>query len=157
MVSEPFSGSSNAPPPQLRETSRISHKFVFADVLEREYLFEMAFRFHCRNIALVTALLFSLSVAGHGFMMTEMSVKLAAATAATDMPADEMCAGCKDDGVGMVIACFAACTSTVAILSDPAPLPIVAAKRETLSAALRLLPGRNGPPDPYPPKPFALS
>lgn len=117
----------------------------------------MPFRFRRPIVALLTAMLFSLSVAGHGFMMTDMSVKLAAATAVTDMPADEMCAGCKEDGMGMGIACFAACTSTVAILSDSVPLPIFAATRDISAAAMRLLPGRDGPPDPYPPKPFALS
>lgn len=117
----------------------------------------MPFRFRRPIVALVTAMLFSLNVAAHGFMMTDMSVKLAAATAATDMPADDMCPCCKDDGMGKGIACFAACTGSLATLSDPLTLPIVAATSDIGAAPIRLLLGRHGPPDPHPPKPFALS
>lgn len=115
----------------------------------------------CRRLfALLSAMLFTLSIVGHGFMLGGMGAKIMTAASAEMAAQDgamdcDKSAGC-DDMTGMNLACVAHCASLVAVLSDPTPLPVIAAVREVLSLALTVPAGRNSPPDPYPPKPVVL-
>jgi hypothetical protein len=113
----------------------------------------MAFFFNRRRIALVTAMLFGISVAAHGFAASHVGMN-ATTVAASDMPSDPD-SGCSGDGIGL--ACFALCASAVAILPDPAELPNVMSAARPVSAAEWPVPSRNNPPDPAPPRPIVLS
>jgi hypothetical protein len=129
---------------------------VFAGTTVSVYLQDMPFWFSRRFVTVTIAMLFSLSVAVHGFLITDMNAKMAATAAAMDMSsADSDLDDGKDDG-GMKLACFALCSSNVAIISGSEPLTVVAALQQLGSPVLRSLSGRYGPPDPYPPKPFVL-
>ena len=102
-------------------------------------------------------MLFSLSAAGHGFMMVEMSAKPMVMAPTIQMsPADPSMDCCQED-MGMGMTCFAICASTFATLSAPLQLPVIVAARDVGFAVFRFIPGRAGPPDPDPPKPFVLS
>ena len=116
----------------------------------------MSRRFRRTVIALVTETLFSVSGVGHGFMVTEMSVKPAVAAATSDMPSADPCADCVRDDVGMKAACSAICAGAIAVLPNPTPLPVVAAARDIAFAARQSLQRRDGPPDPYPPRPIVI-
>jgi hypothetical protein len=129
---------------------------VFAEATKRDYLPVMAFRFHHRLIGIATAVLFCFSIVGHGFAMSEMSAKMVMANSAVDMSQDA-CAGCDENPMTMHAACIALCASSVAILSDPVELLIMTVGREVNPAATRFLPGRDRPPEPYPPRLILVS
>jgi hypothetical protein len=115
----------------------------------------------CRRLfALLSAMLFSLSIVGHAFMLGDMGAK-AMTAASVELAAQDGAMDC-DKGVGcddmkdMQLACVAHCASIVAVLSDPAPMPVIATVRDVLAPAISLLAGRIMAPDPYPPKPVVL-
>ena len=116
----------------------------------------MASRFRHRLIGLATAVLFCFSIVGHGFAMSDMSAKMVMATPTADMSQDA-CAGCDENAITMHAACIALCASSVAILSDPVQLLIMTVGREVNPAATRFLPGRDRPPEPYPPRLILVS
>jgi hypothetical protein len=118
----------------------------------------MPLRFHHRLVALATAVLFVLSIAGHGVMMAEMTAKAVAAASdmAVQSPSADCDGGCGGNDTDMQTTCFAHCASAVGIVSEAVELPIRAAVREAPLPAVSSLSGRTGPPDPYPPKPSVL-
>lgn len=116
----------------------------------------MSFRIHRRLIALVTAILFGFSVADHGFLMGDMSTKMAAAAVTMDMSSANVDMGYGEDNPDARMACFALCASSVGVFSDPAEPPIVISFQRIDSPPLGFLLGRNATPDPYPPKPVVL-
>ena len=107
--------------------------------------------------ALLIGMLFGISIVTHGFASTSASVNMAIEAATTGMssPDDGMNCGGKD--IDKRAACFALCATAIAILVDPAPLPVVAVWQQLTAGAVRDLPTRNNPPDPYPPRPSVLS
>jgi hypothetical protein len=116
----------------------------------------MALRLNRRFTALVTAMLFSISVGAHGFATSHANMKAMDAMAASEtQPAtpDSGCGG--NDGGGM--ACFALCASAVAILPESATLPVTMAMPRPLLLAERFLPSRHIPPEPAPPRTIVLS
>ena len=116
----------------------------------------MALRLNRRFTALVTAMLFSISVAGHGFAASHANMKAMDAIAASDMQPSTPDHGCGgNDGGGM--ACFALCASAVAVLPESATLPVTMAMPQPLLLAERFLPSRHIPPDPAPPRSIILS
>jgi len=114
-----------------------------------------------RWFALLSAMLFTLSIAAHGFMLGNVNAKVtmsasAAMTAPGDtMDCDESTAPC-DDMKGMNLACATHCASIVAVLSDASPMLVITTTQEAYSLVTNEPASRNGPPDPYPPKPLAL-
>jgi len=118
----------------------------------------MSSRLWRRFIAVTTAMLFLLSIAGHGFVVAGMSnadgMAMAAAAADLSMPAagvdcDMDCA--KDTGMHM--ACAALCAGLTGILTESVWLPRVFAVGELPLAPADPLASVHGPPDPHPPKP----
>jgi hypothetical protein len=116
----------------------------------------MAFRFNRRFTALVTAMLFSISVAAHGFVVSHPSMEAMDAVAANDMQPSSSDSGCGgNDGGG--VACFALCASAVAILPESATLPVTMAMPQPLLRAEQFMASRDSPPDPAPPRSIILS
>jgi hypothetical protein len=116
----------------------------------------MAFCLNRRFTALVTAILFAVSVAGHGFASSHAGMKAMESAAASDMQSpitDSGCGGNEGDGM----ACFALCASAVAVLPESAALPITITVTQPLSLAELPLLSRDNPPDPAPPRSIVLS
>src|ERR1700687_1995388 len=101
----------------------MSRLCVCEDTLRAVDLRVMAFRLNRRFTALATAMLFSVSVAAHGFVASHAGMKAIDAITANDMQPPSSDSGCGGDAGGGV-ACFALCTSAVAILPESAPLPL---------------------------------
>ena len=120
----------------------------------------MAFRAPRRRfVSLLTAMLFGLSIVGHGFAITAAVLKMSAAAAATtmEMPSPGHAMDCGDDvDKGAHAACVAACASAVAILCEPIQMPIFAAMQDMTADVELPFSGRGIPPEPYPPKPVVL-
>jgi hypothetical protein len=116
----------------------------------------MAFRLNRRLTALMTAMLFSISVAAHGFVVSHPSMEAMDAVAANDMQSPSPDSGCGGDDNGGT-ACFALCASTVAILPNLATLPVTMVMPQPFSLAERFMPSRVSPPDPAPPRSIILS
>src|SRR5258707_6513742 len=95
----------------------------------------MALRLNRRFTALVTAMLFSISVAGHGFAASHANMQAMDVIAASDMQPSAPDSGCGGNDGGM--ACFALCDGAVAVLPESAPLPVTMAMPQP-----RLLPER---------------
>jgi hypothetical protein len=116
----------------------------------------MALRLNRHFTALVTAMLFSISVAAHGFAAPHASMKAMDAVATNDMQSPISDPGCggNDDG-GM--ACFALCASAVAILPASIALPMTMSVTRPLSHAERFMASRGTPPEPAPPRSVDLS
>jgi hypothetical protein len=140
-----------------RQTVAQGHDFVFARSASCDYSPDMPLRLHRRLIALVTAVLFVLSTAGHGVMMAEMAAKAIAATADMSLqsPSSDCDGGCGGNDAGMQAACFAHCASTVGIVSASIEVSVVGTVRDAAAPTARSLSGRNHPPDPHPPKRLA--
>jgi hypothetical protein len=116
----------------------------------------MALRLNRRFTALATAMLFSISVAAHGFAASHANMKAMDAMAASDTQPSTPDSGCGgNDGGGM--ACFALCAGAVAILPESATLPVTMAMPQPLLLAERSLPSRASPPEPAPPRSVILS
>jgi hypothetical protein len=116
----------------------------------------MAFRLNRRFTALTTAMLFSISVAAHGFATSHANMKSMDAMAASDTQPSTPDSGCGgNDGGG--IACFALCASAVAILPASVPLPMTITMTQLFSHAEQYMASRGSPPDPAPPKFIVLS
>jgi hypothetical protein len=116
----------------------------------------MAFRLNRRFTALATAMLFSISVAAHGFAASHANMKAMDVMAASDMQPSTPDSGCGgNDGGGM--ACFALCASTVAILPASVALPMTMAMPQPLSHAEQFMASRGSPPEPAPPRSIILS
>jgi hypothetical protein len=116
----------------------------------------MAFRLNRRFTALATAMLFSISVATHGFAASHAGMTAMDAVATNDMQppsSDSGCGGNDDGGV----ACFALCASAVAILPESATLPVTMAMLQPLLLAERFMASRDSPPEPAPPRSVILS
>ncbi len=143
------------------------HRFVFARRLPGEYDCSMSLRRHLRLIGFATAMLFALSVVATGFMFGAMAANMSMAVGsemsahASDMAAQggagdcEKNTACRHDR-GMPMTCFAHCASTVAVLSDAIPLPVVTITRTLVASVVSAHASHDGPPDPYPPKTFVV-
>jgi hypothetical protein len=116
----------------------------------------MVFRLNRRFTALATAMLFSISVAAHGFVVSHPSMEAMDAVAANDMQAPSPDSGCGGDDSGGVM-CFALCAGAVAILPNLATLPVTMVMTQPLLRAERFMAARNSPPDPAPPRSVVLS
>lgn len=126
-------------------------------VIRRPHTLSSMLHFGRRLIALTTATLFVLSMAGHGVMMAEAAAK--AASDMTNMASQSQSSDCQqgcggDDGMQM--ACFAQCASSMGILSDSIEVPVMAAVRHVAYPPAQPLAGRARPPDPHPPKRLAI-
>jgi len=117
---------------------------------------DMALRLNRRFTALVTAMLFAISVAGHGFAASHANMKAMDVMAASDTQPSTPDHGCGgNDGGGM--ACFALCASAVAVLPESATLPVTMAMPQPLSNAEGFIASHDIPPDPAPPRSIVLS
>src|SRR5204863_893679 len=104
----------------------------------------MAFRLNRRATAFVTAMLFTLSVAAHGFAANDASMQATDVMAASDTQSSAPDSGCGGNDGGM--ACFALCAGAVAILPDATPLPLVIAAARPGSLAELPASSRANPP-----------
>jgi hypothetical protein len=116
----------------------------------------MAFRLNRRFTALVTAMLFSISVGAHGFAASHASMQAMGVMATSDTQPSTPDSGCGgNDGGG--IACFALCAGAVAILPELATLPVAMAMPQPPLLAERSMASRDSPPEPAPPRSVILS
>jgi hypothetical protein len=116
----------------------------------------MAFRLNRRFTALVTAMLFSISVAAHGFTVSHPSMEAMDAVTANDMQLPSPDSGCGGhDSGGMM--CFALCAGAVAILPNLATLPVTMVMAQPPLHAERFMASRDNPPEPAPPRSVFLS
>jgi hypothetical protein len=115
----------------------------------------------CRRLfALLTVMLFAFSIVGNGFMFGDMAAKMSM-TASMNMSAQGGSMDCDkntkcDHDQGIPMSCFVHCASTVAVLSDPVRLPVIAFTRIVVATAVSVPASRHRPPDPYPPKSVAV-
>jgi hypothetical protein len=109
----------------------------------------MVFRPNARVVALIAALVFALGGLLHAAAAAEMNGRML--TFPAEAPACDH-GKAADDMSASSAACEAICTGPLFWLNTPASLGIAAAN-EAPAAAPDCLPGRTGPPDPYPPKP----
>ena len=118
----------------------------------------MPLRVHCRLIALMTAMLFGLSIVGHGFAMSgaAMNPMTAAADMSTGMSSPDHSMDCDGDDGAKQVACFATCASVIGILWDAAPVPLSPTSGEMTAHAVLRLAEHGSPPDPHPPKTIVL-
>jgi hypothetical protein len=117
----------------------------------------MPLRVHCRLIALMTAMLFGLSIVGHGFAMSGAAMNpMTAGMSSTGMSSPDHAMDCDGDDGAKQVACFATCASVIGILGDAAPVPLAATSREMTAPAVLALADHGSPPDPYPPKTTVL-
>jgi hypothetical protein len=116
----------------------------------------MAFYLNRRFTACVTAILFSVSVAAHGFAASHANMKSMDVMAASDTQPSTPDSGCGgNDGGGM--ACFALCAGALGILPESATLPVTIAMPQPLLRAERFMASRDSPPEPAPPRTIVLS
>ena len=118
----------------------------------------MPLRVHCRLIALMTAMLFGLSIVGHGFAMSgaAMNPMTAASMSSTGMSSPDHAMDCDGNDGAKQVACFATCASVIGILWDSAPVPLAATSGEMTAPAVLPLADHGSPPDPHPPKTTVL-
>ena len=130
---------------------------MFADHVVGGYPRHMNYRFLRRGVILVTAMLFTLSATGRGFAVTSMDMKATSAimhmTSAD--PSTDMDCGGADPAKQLV--CHFLCANAVTVLSEPVQMQTMIVLHVSESFYLQKLLGRDGPPDPYPPRPVALS
>jgi len=113
----------------------------------------MAFRTPSRHVfSLLTAMLFGVSVVAHCFVITEAGLKMAAATAAMEMPSPDLAMDCGGDEKAAHVACVATCAGVYAILCEPVPTPIVLIMQDLTAGVELPFSGRGIPPEPHPPK-----
>ncbi len=119
----------------------------------------MSFRFYRRSVALFTAMLFALSIAGHGLAVTNMGTKAMTAVATMDRSAADSSKAmdCDESDIAMQLVCHAFCASMVAVLSEPIELPTTTALQPANSFYTQTLPGQHRSPDPHPPRSIVLS
>ena len=130
---------------------------MFADHVVGGYSHQMNYRCLRRGVILVTAMLFTLSVMGHGFAVTSMDMKATSAImhmTSADPSTDMDCGGA--DPTKQLV-CHFLCANAVTVLSEPLPMQVMIALQVSESFSLEKLLGREGPPDPYPPRPVVLS
>jgi hypothetical protein len=109
----------------------------------------MARRAHRRLLCLATAALFAISSAAHVYAVTAASLTM---PTAMEAPAPDHAMDCGGDDKAAHAACVAMCATSVAILSEPAVVPVVVA-RQNVERASQLPPSSRGPsPEPHPPK-----
>jgi hypothetical protein len=117
----------------------------------------------CRRfIAVITAVLFSLSTAGHGFVSAGMANGPGMDMAATaDMAFHDASMDCGERAdcaaKGMQMACFIHCATVLGILSAPNLVPVPVISRELNVPVVHPLAGLHGPPEPHPPKSLILT
>lgn len=105
-------------------------------------------------IALLTVLLLTLGVVGHGALAGDMNAKMMTA-AAVDMPMAQDRDACGYDSMPDAV-CYSVCNGSVAVLSHPMPTKAVALTQSERSLATSPI-SRSTAPDPSPPKPVILS
>jgi len=134
------------------------HLFVFAMRASKPYPRRMPCR---RFIALITAVLFLLSTAGHGFVSAGMANGPGMDMAATaDMAFHDASMDCGERAdcaaKDMQMACFTHCATVLGILSAPNLVPVPVISRELNVPVVHPLAGLHGPPEPHPPKSLIL-
>ncbi len=113
----------------------------------------MAFRARRRLFCLLTAMLFAISSVGHVYAATEMAAKAPTAMAMeSSMPEDHGMDCDGGDDKAARVNCMAMCATSLAILSEPAPVPFVVALQGVESGTELPPPERGLLPEPHPPK-----
>jgi len=132
--------------------------FVFAGANAKDYSLTMALSGSCRRFArLLIAFLFAISMATHGFAVSQAATKMMAADASMQVGAPDHPMDCDGKGMSAKTACFAMCASAVAILCDSASVPFVSTMLDLTVEPQAPVLGRGVPPEPHPPKPVTLS
>jgi hypothetical protein len=105
---------------------------------------------------LLAALALTLGLVSVGLPMAEMSPKVAAAVSGDMTMPGTGCDDCGGGGDAMMAGCSVTCVGVIALLptqiltrTADRSLPLLLLSEATI--------GRNGPPDPYPPRPIVLS
>jgi hypothetical protein len=112
----------------------------------------------CRRFTcLLIALLFAISMATHGFAVSQAATKMMVADASMQMGAPDHPMDCDGKDMSAKAACFAMCASAIAILCDATRMPIVSAMLDLTVDPQASVVGRGVPPEPHPPKPVTLS
>ena len=115
----------------------------------------MALGLNRRFVALITAMLFAVSVGAHGFTVSHASTQAMDVMAASDTQSSTPDSGCGGNDGGM--ACFALCAGAVAILPEPIALPKMLAMVGPVASSEQFISSRNIAPDPAPPRSVVLS
>src|SRR5262245_1829008 len=141
-----------------------AHHFVFGSLLPCSYPQGMSPTRSRRLIAAATALLFVLSIVGHGFAVAAMAGEARMVTPGPSsdtamtvpMPSPAMamqdggmdCGGtdCSNDA-GMHMACVAHCAALMGILAEPVSLPMAFGVQTVPLAPADVLASVHGPPD----------
>jgi hypothetical protein len=116
----------------------------------------MARRVLRRWFALFAVMALVSGLAAHGVAAADMGAKMMS-PAASDMAPSSTCNGCGGGDDSMpATACNAVCSGIVAVLPDFAPVATAAVEPATPVAVPSHL-GRDGSPDPHPPKSSILN
>jgi len=132
--------------------------FSITESQRKDYFLVMVTLASPRRIAcILIAVLFGHSMVAHGFAVSRAMAKMMVPDTSMDMTSMDMGASghpmdCGGKDIGAKTACFAMCASAVAILCDPARVPVISATRElTIEPQVPTF-GRGIPPEPHPPK-----
>ncbi len=114
---------------------------------------------HRRIASLVTALLFAVSMIAQGLVTTTANAKMVAAASDIAMSSGDPTMDCPGSGQDAADkdSCIAVCAGFIGILFEPAALPLVQSRSAAADDGIASLSDRSLPPDPYPPRPSALS
>lgn len=130
---------------------------AIADRAENDYSLDMARRALRRWFALFAVMALVSGLAAHGVSAADMGAKMMGMATASEMSPSSTCNGCGGGDDGMpATACNAICSGIVAVLPDLAPVATAAVEPASPIAVPYHL-GRDGPPDPYPPRLSILS
>ena len=110
-----------------------------------------------RLVGLLLALTLVVGGVMQGVQASDMAVKMAVASGASDMPMPDGCSGCGGNDDGMPMACSAICASTVSAIVPAAPVLYISSLPVPALAFADLQTGQRGPPDPYPPRPSSMN
>jgi hypothetical protein len=125
--------------------------------MENAYPINMARRVLRRWFALLAVMALISGLAAHGVAAGDMSAKMMGMATASEMSPSSTCNGCGGGDDGMpATACNAVCSGIVAVLPDLAPVAMAAVEPAAPIAVASHL-GRDGSPDPYPPKSSVLN
>lgn len=103
------------------------------------------------------ALLFAVSLMGQSLVATAASAQMMASASSMEVSSADNPMDCGGQDAAMHTTCVATCAGTIAIVTDAAALPVVPLLDRPLARPRESLSGRSIPPEPYPPRPSALS
>jgi hypothetical protein len=111
----------------------------------------MVFRANRRWLYLFTALLFTISSVAHVYAMTDAAMKMPSTSMESSMSDHGMDCGGGDDKAAKA-ACIAMCATAVAILNEPAAIPLSVVMHNVVAAPELPPPSLGRSPEPHPPK-----